>query len=190
MEKKKLSLGARIKESIRKFIVSMKHRPHNIPLVMLVVTFLYYSLNLTTVSDTTAKIQGPNMGLCGFVVMLFSMLSMVCFNNAFPRRKPVNKPMLILMFAMFAAILGCDMLYRNAIYTAVSRPVNPITITESTRYIAQAYNNLQVHMILMCISIALIVLLPVYSKLIRKINTSIEVAEGEQMGELDIAGEE
>ena len=40
------------------------------------------------------------------------------------------------------------------------------------------------------ISIALILLLPVYSKLIRKINTSIEVAAGEEMAEIDISGED
>ncbi len=183
---------ARIKERVRKTIVTLKHKPHLIPLIMLVITFLYYALNLTTISDTTAKIQGPNMGLCGFVIMLFSILSMVCFNNAFPHRKPVNKPMLILMFLMFAVILTADTLYMNAIWAAIDRAESPITITQDTIYIARAFNDvLPTHRILLIVSPALIVLLPVYSKWIRKIDTSIEVEAGsEDIGTIDISGED
>jgi len=192
MEKKKVSFGARVKERVRKTIVTLKHKPHLIPLVMLVITFLYYSLNLTVISNTTAKIQGPNMGLCGFVIMLFSMLSLVCCGNSFPHRKPVNKPMLVLMFVMFAIILAADTLYMNAIWSACSRPDNPITITQDTIYIATAYNEvLPTHRILLMISIVLIVLLPVYSKLIRKINTSIKVEEGSSdIAAIDISSED
>lgn len=189
MEKKKLSFGARLKESLRKMIVTLKHKPHMIPMVMLVITFLYYSLHLTTISNTTAKIQGPNMGLCGFAIMLFSILSLVCFGNAFPHRKPVNKPMLILMFAMLAIIYTADIAYINAITSAVFREENPIVVTQSTAYIAYAQYYLQVHMILLGISVALIVLLPVYSKLIRKIRTSIEVEDTGNMEVIDISGE-
>lgn len=187
---KKMSFGAKLKESFRKFIVNLKHRPQNIPLVMLVITFLYFALNLTHISDTTAKINGANMGLCGFAVMLLSILSLVCFGNSFPRRKPVNKPMYILMFIMFAIILLADTTYMNTVYTAITRPENAIAVTENTRYIALAYNNLATHRILLVVSIILILFLPVYSKLIRKINTSIEVEAGEEMGEIDISGED
>lgn len=187
---KKMSFGARVKESIRKFIVNLKHSPQNIPLVMLVITFMYYALNLTHISDTTAKINGPNMGLCGFAVMLFSILSLVCFGNSFPHRKPVNKPMFILMFVMFGIILWADTTYMGTVYNAISRPENPIAITEGTRYIALAYNNLSTHRILLIISITLILLLPVYSKLIRKIKTSIEVEGSGDMAAIDISGED
>lgn len=187
---KKVSFGARVKESLRKFIVTLKHKPHYIPLVMLVITFLYFSLNLTHVSDTTAKIQGPNMGLCGFVVMLFSILSLVCFGNAFPHRKPVNKPMLVLMFVLFGIVLFADTVHMNTILAAITRADNPIVITESTAYIALAYNMLATHRILLGISILLILLLPVYSRLIRKINTSIEVDSGEDIAAIDISGED
>lgn len=190
MENQKMSFGARMKESFRKFIVSLKRRPQMIPLAMLVITFLYYSLNLTAISNTTARIQGPGMGLCGFATMLFSMLSMVCFNNSFPRRKPVNKPMLVLMFLMFGVIMFADFRYISAITAAVTRENNPIVITMDTAYIAYAHYYLQVHMILLCISIALIVLLPVYSKMIRKIRTNIEVEGNESMGVIDISGED
>lgn len=190
MDKKKMSFGARIKESFRKFIVSLKHKPHIIPLVMLVVTFLFYSLNLTTISDTTAKINMNPMGLCGFATMLFSMLSLVCFSNAFPHRKPVNKPMLILMFLMLGIIIGSDVVYRNVVITAVNGNPDPQAYINANPFIFDALGVLQTHMILLCVSIALTVLLPFYAKLIRKIKTSIEVEEGQEMGGLELSGEE
>lgn len=159
MEKKKVSFGDRVKESFRKCLVSLKRRPQNIALLMLVITFLFYSLHLTAISNTTARIQGPNMGLCGFVTMLFSMLSMVCFNNSFPRRKPVNKPMLVLMFVMLGIIIVSDVTYLNTIYAAVNRAESPIVVTTDTAYIAYAASYLTTHIVLLCISIALIVLL-------------------------------
>ncbi|MBR0313146.1 MAG: hypothetical protein IJQ98_12225, partial [Oscillospiraceae bacterium] len=95
-------------EFLRKLFVSLKRSPSVIALIVLVIAFLQYSLNLTHISDTTAKIQGSGMGLCGFATMLFSMLSLVCFLNAFPRRKKPVVPMLVLMFCMFAIIIFCD----------------------------------------------------------------------------------
>lgn len=190
MDKKKMSFGARIKEAFRKFIVSLKHKPHTIPLVMLVIAFLYYSLHLTTISDTTAKINMNPMGLCGFAVMLFSMLSLVCYNNAFPHRKPVNKPMLILMFLMLGIIIGSDIAYRNVVITAVNTNPDPQSYINSNPFIFDALGFLQIHIILVCVSIALVVLLPVYAKLIRKINTSVEVEAGEEMGSLELSSEE
>ena len=80
-----------LKESFRKLLVSLKRRPHMIPLLVFALAFLVYSLNLMNISDTTAKIQGKGMGLCGFATMLFSLLSLLCFLNAFPHRKRVTR---------------------------------------------------------------------------------------------------
>lgn len=189
MEKKNKGLAAGIKEAFRKFLVSLKRRPQMIPLAVLVIAFLEYSLHLTVISDTTAKIQGSGMGLCGFATMLFSMLSMVCFGNAFPHRKKVNVPMLVLMFVMFGIIIFADVTYLNAIYAAVMRAENPIKVTMNTIYIAYAEYYLNLHIGILAAGIALIVLLPVYSKWIRKIKTSVEVEGNSQMGAIDISGE-
>lgn len=189
MEKKNKGFAAGLKETWRKFLVSLKRRPQMIPLAALVIAFLVYSLHLTVISDTTAKIQGRGMGLCGFSTMLFSILSMVCFGNAFPRRKKPNIPMLVLMFAMFGIIIFADVTYLNAIYAAVMRPENPILVTTNTIYIAYAEYYLRTHIMILCVAIVLIVLLPVYSKWIRKIKTSVEVEDNSNMGAIDISGE-
>ena len=182
--------AAGLKEAWRKFLVAIKRRPQMIPLVVLVAAFLVYSLNLMHVSDTTAKIQGAGMGLAGFATMLFSMLSMVCFMNAFPYRKKVNVPMLVLMFVMLGVVIFADVYYLGRISAALNRADNPITITASTLYIAYAQWYVRMHIIILCVAIVLIVLLPVYSKWIRKIKTSVEVTDNGAMGEIDISGDD
>lgn len=191
METKKMSFGARIKESVRKFIVSLKHKPHMIPMAMMVVTFLFYSLNLTHVSNATAAINKTPMGLCGFVAMLMSMLSLVCFMNAFPNRKPVNKPMFILMLVMVAAVFISDVVYSLTIINAIRNAAGGIKLTlDKLNIVNQVLQDLWVHGILLLVSTAIVALLPVYAKLLRKINTSIEVEAGEDMAALELSAQD
>ena len=185
MAKQKKTSGG-IRESVRKGIVSLKRNPSVIPLTMLFLAFLYYSLNLTNMSDTTAKIQGMGMGLSQFCIMLFSLLSLVCMLNAFPRRKKANIPMIVLMFVMFGIIIFCDIHYSSLVIAAVTRVDNPIAITQDTIYIANANNMLNVHMVLTIVCAALVVLLPLYSKLLRKINTSVAIEDNGDMAQIDI----
>lgn len=185
-KKNKSSVGTRVKESIRKGLVNLKRNPQSIPLVVLFAAFLVYSLNLTDMSDTTAKIQGVGMGLAQFSIMLFSLLSLVCMLNSFPRRKKPNIPMIVLMFIMFGIIIFCDIHYRTAILTALTRAENPIALTVATAYVAEAYNMLNTHIIMVVVSAVLVITLPVYSKLLKKINTSIDVEGNGNMAEIEI----
>jgi hypothetical protein len=178
-----------IKELWRKVLVSLKRKPQQIPLIMLVIAFLYYSMHLSAISDTTAKIQGTGMGLAGFCTNLFSMLSFMCFINAFPYRKKPNVPMVILMFVLFGIVAFADVYYIRAIWAAITRPENPIVVTQSTIYIAYAEYYLRIHLILLAITAVLIILLPVYSKALRKIKTSIEVEDNGSMGAIDLSAE-
>ena len=63
-----------IKEYCRKRLVGLKRKPHMIPLVVLAIAFIYYSFNLSQVSNTTALINGPHMGLTEFGTMLPGVL--------------------------------------------------------------------------------------------------------------------
>ena len=174
-----------LKEMVRKFIVALKRRPQRIPLAVFVVAFIVYSFNLTAVSNTTSLLGGPNMGLAAFAIMLFSMLSLLCCNNAFPYRKPVHKPMLVIMFIMQAIILFSDWYYLQRI------GIDGVGIDWSQNtfiYYAQYY--LTVHIVIIIVGIVLTALLPVYSKLLRKINTNVEVADNADIGEIDLAGDE
>ena len=187
---KKTGIGAVLSEMRRKFLVAIKRRPQMIPLAVLVIAFLFYSLNMSYISNTTAKIQSAGMGLAGFATMLFSMLSFMCFLNAFPYRKRVNVPMLVLMLVMFAIVLFADNFYINAIVRAVNRAENPIEVNDTTIYIDYALRYLRIHMIILVVDVVLIALLPVYSKLLRKINTSVDIGDNGQLGAIDISGED
>ena len=175
-------------ETLRKFIVSLKRKPQNIAMVALVVSFLVYSLNLTSISNTTAKIQGTGMGFTGFCTMLFSILSFVCFLNSFPYRKKVNVPMLVLMFVMFAIVVGCDWYYLGAITRAITRAESPISVTDFS-YEAKAQSVLHAHMILMGVTTVLVITMPVYRKALRKIKTSVEVEDNGKLDAIDISEE-
>ncbi len=189
-EAKAPAKATKMPEFLRKLFVGLKRRPSVIALLVFLVGFFQYSLNLTHISDTTAKIQGPGMGLCGFATMLFSLLSLVCFLNAFPRRKKPVIAMIVLMCLMFAVIIFCDIYYSNLIMNALTRAENPITLDASTIYIAQAYNVLQTHVVIEIVGVALVVLMPLYSKLLRKINTSVTVEDYGKLEAIDISGEE
>ena len=179
-----------VKEFFRKKLVSLKRKPQMIPMVVLAIAFLYYSLNLTQVSNTTAKIQLPGMGLSGFCTMLFSMLSFVCFLNAYPHRKKTNIPMLVLMFLMLAILIVCDTFYMGQINTAITRADHPIVVDAGTAYITKAYDMLGVHRIIIVIGALLTLLVPVMRKLFKKINTSLAVEENAGMGEILLSGDE
>ena len=178
-----------LKERRRKFLVAIKRRPQMIPLAVLVAAFVFYSLNLMHISDTTARIQGPGMGLAGFATMLFSMLSFMCFLNAFPYRKKTNVPMLVLMFALLGIVIFADAYYINAIWAAITRPDNPIKVTGDTIYIAYAEHYLRIHIGILGAAIVLTALLPVYSKWLRKIKTSVDVGDNGDLEAIDISGE-
>ena len=173
-------------EFLRKIVVTLKRKPQIIPMISLIIAFLVYSLNLTNISHTTSRIQGSGMGLYGFITMLFSMLSFVCFTNAFPTRKPVNKPMYILLLVMICVIIFADLQYRGLITTALTRADNPIS---PEAYITASQGMLLWHVVLLLISVALIVTRPVYAKMLRQIKTSIEVEDNGGLGEIDISGE-
>ena len=177
-------------EFVRKCIVALKRKPQTIALAVYAVAFFYYSLNLTKISDTTAYINLPGMGLAGFATMLFSILMLVCFINAFPHRKKVNLPMLVLMFVLVVIIAFADHFYLSRITEALTREVNPIVVSPDKSYISAAQSMLRVHQIILIVGSALVAALPVYSKAIRSINTNVDVEENEEMGAIDISGED
>ena len=183
-------MAGRLREFCRKRLVALKRKPQIIAMLVLVVAYLYYSLNLSQIANTTALINGPHMGLAEFAVMLFSALGLVSFLNSFPHRKKANVPMLILTFLMIGLLIYCDIYYGSRITIALTREESPISPTGKNAIVAVAQNVVRVHMILVIIGAALLALLPAYAPLIRKINTNIEVAGNSDMGAIDISGED
>lgn len=180
------NIKSRIKEGVRKFFVTLKRNPQYIPLAALLVSFLVYSLNLTVISNTTNKLLGQNMGLCSFVTMLFSILSFVCMLNAFPKRQKPNVLMILLMIVMYGAVIFADHTYLNAIEKAVNNPAHPIEITPELSYIVEAQSMLGVHIVLVAITIGCVILEPLFAVLLKKINTSVDVEDNGQIGDIEL----
>ncbi|MBE5800514.1 MAG: hypothetical protein E7321_11300 [Clostridiales bacterium] len=178
-----------MKEFIRKMIVSLKRKPQTIPLLVLSAAFLVYSLNLTHISDTTAKIQLSGMGLSGFCTMLFSLLSFVCFINAYPHRKKTNIPMLVLMFLMLGILIFCDSYYAGRITQAITRADHPIVVDANTIYITKAYDMLMIHRVIVAAGALLTLLVPVLRKLLRRIDTSLPMEENVEMEAISLSDE-
>ena len=184
------ALGAWLKERVRKFFVALKKNPQAIPLVALCAAFLQFSLNLSDISDTTARLQGNNMGLAQFVIMLFMLLSFVCMLGAFPKRQKPKVPMIVLMLVLYGSVIFADIHYLACITDALYRPNNPIPVTQNTLFIIDAYNTIIIHIVLIAITVVCVILEPVLAKLLRKIKTSIDVEEGENIAAIEISDED
>ncbi len=192
MGQNKVSAAPRrgFKEHFRKFLVSLKRKPQNIALIILAVGFVYFSLNLTAISDTTALINTDNMGQCEFGMMLFSILSFVIFLRTFPKRQKVKIPALILTFVFLLLVIFLDVVYLMRINEALTKEGSNISITNSTMYISSAWTTLNVYLVFLCVVVVLLATLPIYSKLLKKINTSIDIEGNENMAAIDISGED
>ena len=177
-------------EAVRKMLVSLKKNPQLIPLAALTLSFLVYSLNLTSISNTTAKIYGAHMGLCAFIAMLFSILSYVCMFSAYPKRQKPNKLMIALMLVMYAVIIFADSFYFMRIQAALTRTQSPIKITKATAYISTSKVVLIAHIVTIVITMVCVVLEPVFAKMLKKINTSVEIEANAEIAEIDITDED
>ena len=189
-QKKTKKQGRGIKEVFRKYIVALKRSPQTIPLIALMASFFIYSLNLTAIANTTARINGKNMGQCEFVAMLFSILAFVVFLRSFPKRKKANKPMLGLLGGMLALLIFVDNVYIKRIVSATTRAENKIVIDKNTKYIDTVKTVVSLHVICIAVTAVLLITLPLYAKAIRKIKTSIDVEGNENMAAIEIADDE
>ena len=126
-------------------------------------------------------------GICIFITTLLSLLCLVSFLNAFPKRKKPNIFFIVLVFVMIAAMVACDVVY----YVQMSNCMANITgADESTMYqiVSKGQPYIIGHIVLLGISAVVFALLPVYGRLIKKIDTSVklESATENMQGNIDI----
>lgn len=178
-----------MKEMIRKFLVSLKKNPQVIPLLAHTVAFCIFSLNLTVISNTTAKIYGAHMGLCSFVAMLLSILVYVCLFSAYPKRKKPNWIMIAMILVMYAIVIFADYFYAGRIKAATTRAESPID-PNMYPYIRNAYGIMFNHITAVIVSAVLIITEPFYAILLKKINTSVEIEDNGDLGAIELSDEE
>lgn len=165
-----------MKEWIRKRIVAIKRQPSIIPTVLLALSCVVFNFNLTDFSETTSLIYSPGMGIALFVITLFSFLSIITYLSAYPKRQKPKYGSIIITILMVLISIGCQIFFYNLIIQATEFREKPIEMTD---YIITTKNVIIVHIIMLAISFIALVTLPVYKKLLNKINTSITISENQ-----------
>lgn len=181
-----------VKEWFRKKIVSLKRAPQTIPLAVLAITTIYFMFILFTLSMALNECYQereyvPVAGLCLFVTTLLSLLVLVSFLNAFPKRKKPNIFFIVLVFVMIGAMVACDLIYYFEIQSyLLSGNIEQTSSIYHTIQAGQPYTI--VHVILLGVSAVVFALLPAYRILINKINTKVELesATENMKGGIDI----
>lgn len=97
--------------------------------------------------------------------------------------------MITLLFIMLVGLVFVDIVYLSRITQAITGE-NALVINTDTAYIAIANNAIVGHIVCIGICAVLLVTLPFYGKLIKKINTSIDVEGNGEMEVIDISGED
>lgn len=176
--------AAGVKEWFRKRIVGLKRKTHIIPLLVTLIASIVYLLNLRTVSKSALDNYNAGwLGIAMFVVTLFSILILALYIYAFPKRKKPNIVMLVLIFVFAAAMIGMDVLY----YISLSDYLK--TLEEAASLYYEALDVTLAHIIILGISVVLLATLPLYKKLIMKINTRKDLEENEIKEEIDTSAE-
>ncbi|MDE6355662.1 MAG: hypothetical protein K2L67_00250 [Clostridia bacterium] len=187
---------AGVKEWFRKFIVKLKHKTHMIPLVVLLISSLTYLCILNSLSIVIDKNSGiESVGICVFVNTLASVLILLMFLNAFPKRKKPNIVMIVGVFLVMAVLIALDVLvYVNTIkFIKIAYKSTNIAYLEATfkacKGLGAALNNLIIHAVFVGIAFLALAFLPLYKMGIKKINTKKVIAENVIKEEIDTSAE-
>lgn len=182
-----------IKERARKFVVKLKRRPMNIAFFMLFVSTFVFLLLLGSFSQAGIEYDKPGVPIGLFVNTLFSILVLLLFLYAFPKRSKKPKiVMLVLCFVFMAVLVGLDILLYVQWSTAWTAHIpnlsaNGIAIRE--KYIYTAINGTLAHAVLVAVAAILTATYPLYGKLLAKINTRKVIESNEIKEEIDTSEE-
>lgn len=187
---KRPKVWAPLRENGRRFVLRLKISPHLIPLAVDLVAFIIFSFNLTDLASGAGFANVKNLGFYVFISMLLSILSLVIFINTFPKRKKINKIMLILLVLFLCIIILCNVLYR----VGLDKPFNEGLIDwddtsmvppAARAAIIVARKTISVDVALLAITLVLLATYPLYRKLLKKIDTSVELSSGASLTSFD-----
>ena len=154
------------KEWLRKQIVGLKRHTHRIPLFVLLVAGLIYLFSLGSISQSVMDYTSLSWpGISSFVGTLFSILVLITYMRAYPKRKKTNIPMLVVTFVFVAFMIFMDVMF----YVEFSNETAGITIIKD--YYGTTTNVLITHIVFLGIAAVLMATLPLYKAALMKINT-------------------
>lgn len=183
--------GAALKEWFRKRVVKLKRNTKTIPYVYLIIIMFLWLIWLFTFSRTIAgmaKVEWGGMAI--FLTTLFSILSVAVFGSAFPKRKKTNIVMLCVLFAFLIIVILSQVLYYVMVNDYVLHGSEFDAEDLAARpYIGKSLTLSIVVMVLYGFGIILIATLPLYKKLIQKINTRKVLEENNLSETIDTSAE-
>lgn len=187
------SIGNKIKASVkewaRKQVVMLKRAPQRIPLVYMVIVTAIWLIWLFTFSQAVDSMQeGVEwIGISVFVITLFSILALPLFLSAFPKREKPNLVFIGTLLVFLVAIILFDILYYHQV--TVFFAAQDDTFFAGKDFLRQSASLAIAHIVLNAISIILIATLPLYKKLIMRINTKKVLEENKLSEEIDTSAE-
>ena len=131
-------------------------------------------VGVPTKSGVGGGLMAPVYGRCGIGIY-------------HPRRKKPNYIMLGLSLAMILIVILCDGMYIGRIAEALNDPKSQLDTAKET-YILATRAMLNVHRIILVVGAVLAVLVPWYGKLLRKINTNVNIEGNSDMAAIEIEG--
>ncbi len=169
-----------MKEFFRKQLVKLKRRPQTIPLVFIVLSCIVYTFSLTVHSNTViycsvSTNSSRMIPLFLFCTTLASILAIFTYTTAYPRNK-VKIVMLILVYVMFVGQAVMDVLYIVIVKSRVQDFILAGT-KNIPAYIQDSISNVIVHLVMIGLTLISMILMPVYHKLLLKIDTTVENEE-------------
>ena len=178
----------------RKILITLKYRTNIIPLLVMLVGFVAFSLKITSVSETTLYIGKSNMGLFIFASYLFSILGLVSLLYSFPKREKPKVFFVVLTFVMLALIVVMDVLYIGKVDLKLSELGSEGIAKLIADGRQSVVTNIKSARMALIINIAfeavcfvLVALLPVIKKALMKINTRVVIEENEHIADIDLS---
>lgn len=169
-------IWAGIKEWARKQVVTLKRSPQRIPLLVTAISTIIWLFSLFSISRAVNNAYSIEwIGLVVFASTMLAILVIPLFLNSFPKRKKPNFIFIALVFVFMAGMVALDYVYYSMI--------TDFLLGQSTEYVASATyftsatNAVITHLVFVCISAALLALIPAYAPLIKKINTSKNIED-------------
>jgi hypothetical protein len=109
--------------------------------------------------------------------------------NAFPKRSKPNYLMVVIMLVFFVIIMAADLIYCIKIFNGVTTDADAITITAKNYFIVEAQTALYIHIGLLFVTSITVILEPLIARLLKRINTSIDVEDNGEIAAIDISEE-
>lgn len=181
---------AAIKEWGRKQIVGLKNSPQKIYLFVSVITTFLWLIWLFSFSHTISiTSQAEWTGIAVFCTTLLSILVLALYFSAFPKRSKPKTVFVVLLFVFIILQILFDVLYYVQETNYVYAQTNYESYMERNPFIQESFNYAIAHIVLNGLCMILLATMPLYKKLIMKINTRKEVVSTEIKEEIDTSEE-